>query len=424
MLTDRNATSASPRVFVARQPILDRTGRVFGYELLHRDSMVASAQRALADERATAHVLTDGLLAIGLDALTGGRRAFINVSRQFLLDGIPSVLPSGSVIFGLSADVEADGDIVEACRQLRRAGYGLSVDHFLLASGHTELLEVADFVRVSFLDAATTADRTRLLAVGVPSTASLIATKVESADRFQEAVTEGYQYFQGTFFGRPAVKEGRSVPSQQIAQLRLLHALNDPNRSVHQIAELIKPDPAMCYRVLRAVNSAYFALQTTVSSIPEALILLGRDTVKRWVSLWSLANLGGQASADLLSIATVRARCCEIIGDSTGRDDVASQSFLLGLCSMLDAILERPMSAVVAELPLPEAIKAALVGDDNRYRRLLDCAIAFERGEWDEAIELAEAAGANPDVLAGAYAAALRWARDLDRLAAESGSAA
>lgn len=307
---------------------------------------------------------------------------------------------------------------------LRADGYRLAIDHFLLATGAVDFVPLADFVRVSFIDAATTADRTRLLSARVPPAASLMATKVESAETFQEAVTEGYHYFQGSFFGRPVVKEGRSVPSQQIAQLRLLHALNDPNRSVHQIADLIKPDPAMCYRVLRAVNSARFALQTTVSSISEALVLLGRDTVKRWVSLWSLATLSGQANAELLAITTVRARCCELLGETLDREDAGAQAFLLGLCSMLDAILERPMSALVSELPLSESIRGALLGEDNGYRRLLDCVIAYERGDWDQAIELAEASGANANVLATAYSDAMRWAYELDRLSERSGSAA
>lgn len=417
------APAAAPRVFVARQPILDRSGRVFGYELLHRDTSSVTLQRAVADDRATAHVLADGLLAIGFDALTGGRHAFVNVSRQFLLDGIPAVLPPGAVVFSLGADIEGDASALEACRQLKQAGYSLAIDHFLLAAGNTDLLQLADFVRIDFMDAATTAARTKLLPSGVPAGASLVATKVESADRYQEAITEGYQYFQGAFFGRPAVKEGRTVPSQQLAQLRLLHALNNPNLSVHQLAELIKPDAAMCYRVLRAVNSAQFALQKEVSSISDALVLLGRDTVKRWVSLWSLAALGEKSSPMLLTTATVRARCCEQLGDSTGRDDAAAQGFLLGLCSMLDAILERPMPAIVAELPLPDPIRVALLGEDNRHRRLLGCAVAYERGEWDDAIELAEAAGVNPDVLAGTYSGALQWAHDLDQLA-RSGSAA
>lgn len=411
--------SSSPRVFVARQPILDRAGRVFGYELLHREPVLTD--RAVSDDRAAARVLTDGVLAIGFDALTGGRHAVINVGRQFLLDGVPPGLPAEAVIFGLGGDVEADGDVVTACRGLRDAGFGIAIDPFLIVAGHQDLLALATHVRIDFLEAPTTSDRGRLLASGLPTGASLMATHLQTADRFQEATTEGYHYFQGNFFGRPAIREGRTVPSHQISQLRLLRALNNPNLSVHQLAELIKPDPAMCYRVLRAVNSARFGLQTTVASIPEALVLLGRDTIKRWVSLWSLASLGDQAGGALLSTATLRGRFCELLAEESGKDE--GEGFLLGLCSMLDAILERPMEAIVADLPLAPAMKAALLGEDNIHSRVLRCAITYEHGEWDQAIELAEAAGIMPDTLAGIYTAALRWTTDLERLA-EAGSAA
>lgn len=418
-----NVTANAPRVFIARQPILDKSGRVFGYELLHRNSSVAGPEQSEADERATARVLTDGLLAIGFDALTGGRKALIHVNRQFLLDGVPAVLPPGSVTLGLAPDVVPDAAVIDACDGLRNAGYSLAIDHFTLEGGNDELLALVDYVRIDFSKASTTAARARLLPAGVPADIALVATKLDSAAQFQEALAEGYHYFQGTFFGQPVVKEGRSIPAHQITQLRLLQALNDPNLSVHQIADLIKPDPSMCYRVLRAVNSAQFALQKEVSSISEALVLLGRDTVKRWVSLWSLAALGDKTNPELLTTATVRARCCEQLGDSTGRDDVAAQGFLLGLCSMLDAILERPMPAIVAELPLPVPIRSALLGEDNKLRRLLGCALAYERGEWDEAIELAEAAGLNPTVLARMYASALQWAHELDRLSRNESAA-
>src|SRR5690606_9087476 len=204
-------------------------------ELLHRDSPSATLQRDVADERATARVLTDGLLAIGFDALTGGRRALLNVSRQFLIGGTPAVLPPGGVIFGVGADAEADSAVVEACRQLRQAGYSLAIDHSLLAAGGAEIVALADFVRVDFTEAATTSARTRLLA-GVRDGATLMATRIETGDLYQQALTEGYQYFQGAFLGQPVVKEGRSVPSHQVSQLRLLHALNNPNLSVHQLA--------------------------------------------------------------------------------------------------------------------------------------------------------------------------------------------
>ena len=210
------AATTSPRVFVARQPILDRSGRVFAYELLHRESTTGAGQAAVSDERATARMLTDGLLAIGFDALTGGSHAFINVSRQFLLDGVPAGLPPGTVVFCIGADVEADDEVVRACQGLHDVGFSLAIDPYLLVTAQPDLLHLASYLRVDFKQYATPADRMEQLRGGQVKGLALVATKVETAELYQQAVAEGYQYFQGHFFGRPAVKEGRSVPSHQI----------------------------------------------------------------------------------------------------------------------------------------------------------------------------------------------------------------
>jgi c-di-GMP-related signal transduction protein len=414
--------SSVSRVFIARQPILDRAGRVFGYELLHRapSAGAEAPARAGADDRATAHLLTDSLLTVGFEALTGGKHALISVSRHFLLHGIPDGLPPSSVTLVLGGDVEADSDIVAACRDLRRAGYGLALDSVALTTGHRDLLALATYVRINFREATTPVERRRLL-TGLPAGVQQMATHLDTAERFHEATTEGYAFFQGGFFGKVVVKEGRSVPTHQVAQLRLMRSLSNPNLSVHQLAELIKPDPAMCYRVLRAVNSARFARQTTVTSIPDALVQLGRDTVKRWVSLWAMASLGSGNQA-LMAAATVRGRFCELLTQQADDDD--TEGFLLGLCSMLDAILERPLDVIITDLPLTSSTKSALLGEDTRHGRILKCAIAYEQGDWDQAIELAEAAGLNPDGLTGTYSSALQWVRDLEQLTAEAGSAA
>ena len=203
------------------------------------------------------------------------------------------------------------------------------------------------------------------------------------------------------------------MPGHKLAHLRLLQALNDPDLSVHQLENLIKHDAALCYRILRTVNSAAFALQTTVHSIREALVLLGRDTVRRWASLWALAGLNESAHGELIVMSTTRARCCELLGAILGGEEAASEGFLVGMCSLLDAILGRPMEAILSDLPLADETRAALLGQDNPTRRLLDCAIAYERGEWDRCAEVSERAGIKLTNLPVAFAEALRWSREL-----------
>jgi EAL and modified HD-GYP domain-containing signal transduction protein len=150
-----------------------------------------------------------------------------------------------------------------------------------------------------------------------------------------------------------------------------------------------------------------------VHSIREALLLLGRDTVRRWASLWALADLGADAHAELVAMATVRARLCELVAVRTRGDEAASEAFLLGMCSLLDAVLGKPLSAIAEELPLSEETRAALRGEPVPARDILDCAVAYERGAWKDCQAIAARAGVNPLTLPAAYFEALRWSREL-----------
>ena len=268
------APATGAQVFVARLPILNRDRRVYGYELLFRASQNADPSGAALDFTA-ARVISDALLSIGLETLTDGRRAFVGVSRRLLLDGIPSVLPPERVVLELAADIEADTDVVAACKALRDAGYQIAVDDFVLTDWTADLVPLANFLKVDFM----TTDpegRKGIEKVRTNSSPVLIAKSIETMDLFDQAVREGYTYFQGFFFGRPIIAEGREVPGQQMANLRLLRALHVPDLSVYQLEELIKHDASLCYRILRTVNSAAYMLQVPVQSIRQALVLLGK----------------------------------------------------------------------------------------------------------------------------------------------------
>jgi c-di-GMP-related signal transduction protein len=410
----RRASPPGPQVFVARQPILDRARRVFAYELLFRPSVLAEHSGA-ADEYASARVITDAVLAFGLDTLTHGRPAFINITRRLLLDGLPAALPPKRVVVELLEDIEADEEVLAACRKLRSAGYSIALDDFVLNERTAALIPLADFIKVDFLAAPTPEARERIAATRERGSPALLAEKIETAEQFEEGVREGFTYFQGFFFGRPITQGARDIPGDRLGHFRLLRALNDPELTVVQLENLIKHDVALCYRVLRTVNSAGFAQRGSVDSIRQALVLLGIDTVRHWASLWVLAGLSEGAHPELIVMCTVRARCCELLARRSG--DGSSDGFLLGMCSLLDVILDRPMEAVVEQLPLSGATAAALRGEDNANRRILDCAIAYERGQWDRCLYLAGRAGLDPAGLPVAHQEALKWVQDFQRSA-------
>ena len=411
------AAGRDSHVLVARQPILDRQKSLYGYELLFRGSQTAAAADESGD-LATASVVAGALSSFSLDELTNGRRAFINITEQQLLSGLPVILPPSKVVLELLEHVEAHDEVIEACRALRRDGYMIALDDFTLNERTAGLIGVADIIKVDLLSTTEPDVRRLVAAARGPRRVKLLAEKIETVEQFSEATQEGFDYFQGYFFGRPVTSAVRKVPGHHLGYLQLLQALYNPATTLQEIENLIKHDPSLCLRVLRTVNSAGFAQYSEVDSIGRALFLLGRDTVCRWTALWILAGVGQSAHPELLVMSTVRARCCELLDAAIRGDEHGADGFLLGICSLLDAILESPMLDILSALPLSESTKAALSGQDTRERRLLDCVIAYERGNWDTCLARAAELGISADLLPPAHREALRWSRDLQLAAA------
>ncbi len=217
-------------------------------------------------------------------------------------------------------------------------------------------------------------------------------------------------FFQGYYFCRPRTISMQALSAVQIARMQLLAALYQPDASILDIEDLLKRDVSLSYRVLRCVNSAGFGLRREIGSIREGLVLLGLDQIRKWASLWALAGLN-RGPSELVTMTIVRARACEVLGQYLGHTDRGAGLFLLGLCSLLDALLQRPLEQVIADLPLSADIRAALLGHDNTARRVLDAVVAHEQGQWLEGAQQAATLGLGPDALAGAFLDALTWQR-------------
>jgi c-di-GMP-related signal transduction protein len=395
---------------VARQPIFDRTGRrVHGYELLYRATPQDTACETSTD-CAAARTVTDAMLALGLDVLTSGRPAFLNLTRTMLLGEIDALLPPASTVLELREDIAADDEVIEACRRLRHRRFALALDDFEPGGAAEGLIPHVQFVKVDVRrtrppERGATARR---LGKGV----TLVAEKVESHEEFDATRDEGYTLFQGSFFCMPRTIARRALPASRLVYLQLLTKLNQPDIGVGDLEDIIKRDVSLSYRVLRSVNSARFGIGRPIESVRQAIVLLGVGQIRAWASVWSIAGLADQESQEIGAMSLIRARCCEWLGEQL-HDGEPGSLFLLGLCSLLDVMLDTPMTAALAELPLAPRIRAALVGRPNDARALLDITVAFESGRWADARKLAEAQRLDPDLLPAAYAEALRWAREL-----------
>lgn len=399
-------------VTVARQPILDTTSQIFGYELLYRGPQEASS--AGADDLTRARVLSDAVLGVGLDALTSGLRAFVNLSHHLLLDGAGSLLPPDKTVLQLHNEMPVDPAVIETCQRMQAEGYALALDGFR-PNGPTEaLLPYVQFVKVDTQKVST--GEMRMTAMRLrPRPIKLIAEGVETAQTAEMARACGYHYFQGFYFCKPTTFARSPLPARRLAYMNLLTAINRPNLSLEEVENLVKHDVSLSYRVLRSVNSAAFGLQQEVTSIRRALVLLGVHQIRKWASVWTLAGLSDGGTPEAVSVALVRARCCEMIGEQTRNPD-AGAFFLLGLCSLLDVILQRPMVDALADMPLPAPVRDAILGKNNQARVVLDTITAYEQGLWDPASTGAATLGLDADALPLIYADALCWARELSRL--------
>jgi EAL and modified HD-GYP domain-containing signal transduction protein len=400
----------SQSLHVARQPILDERGRVFGYELLYRHAPGDTTCTADGD-LASARVLTGAVLDIGLETLTCGRQAFLNVTRPLLLGQIDTLLPPDGVVLELLESVEIDQEVIDVCRDLQSRGYRLALDDFVPGSDAETLLPHVAFVKVDVLTTPPDAVRTlaaRLTDAGV----RLLAEKVESRDVFECTRSAGYSLFQGFYFCRPVIQSGAALPSQQLAYLRLLAALSKPDLKTAEVERLVKQDVSLSLRVLRSVNSAAYAIRTEIRSIGQALLLLGIDPIRKWTTVWCLAGLSAGATPELATLALLRARACELVGNDMSSDE-SSELFLVGLFSLLDVMVSRGMAEAIEGLPLSAAASAALQGETNALRSVLDAVMAYERGEWEQSASLAASCGLKPSALPDAYTGALRWAQDV-----------
>jgi len=403
-------------LYVARQPILEPDGQVFGYELLYRAD-ADELEGVPSKDLAAARVLSDAVLNVGLDTLTGGRPAFINLSRSLLLGEVARLLPSAAVVFELHDLVTVDALVVETCRRLSEDGYALALCDFVPGCDAEALLPYATFVKVDVLTTPAPMQR-ELLKYLAPSRVKLVAESVETAEIFEASKAAGYSFFQGHYFCLPKMCSAAAVRSRHVAYMQLLAALNRPGLGLSEVEDLIKHDVSLSYRVLRCINSAAFGVRREIHSIREALLLMGLAPIKSWASVWCMAGLNTGGTSELVTVALVRARCCEILGEQLEAEE-AQELFLIGLCSLLDAMLGKPLEDAIADLPLSPGARDAVLGmRRSPARSVLNAVIAYERGAWELSADELKAAGLAGNLVAEAYTGALSWARELTQATA------
>ena len=394
---------ADTNAILARQPIYDRKLRVYGYELLYR----ANARQAAVfdDNRASSQVVIHSMMDAGIDNVVGKYRAFINMNRTLFVEGLYEFLPSDRMVLEVLEHVPRDEELIESVHRASRAGYRIALDDFTFHAGEDPLLDVADIVKVEIpaLTATEIADHGQRLR---ERKVKLLAEKVEDYDTYDLCRNSGYDLFQGFFFCRPRTIAVQRTPVDRSTLLRILARVYDSEASIEEIEALIQRDASLTYRLLRYVNSAIYAPTVPIDSLQHAIVFLGMTQVQAAVVLLLLSGIDDKPR-ELMTTAAVRARMCQLVGESLlGRD--APPFFLVGLLSALDAFLDRPLPELIQELPIGNEVASAVLRRSGIYGEALKVVLDWERGVWqpEETSTLAL------EEVQQHYWDAIRWAAD------------
>lgn len=366
-------------IFVGRQPIYDEKLDVYAYELLFRAGAGQNSADFYDGDTATSQVVVNTFVDIGLEQIVGNRPAFFNMTRNYLLDDNPLPFSGEQLVLEVLEDVEVDEDLVCAVRRLSKKGYTIALDDFIFHDSLRSLVEVADIVKIDIM--ALSKDElvehvTRLRRYAV----KLLAEKVETQEEYELCKSLGFDYYQGYFFCKPKIVKGQRIPSNKLAVLRVLAKLNESEVGGDELEKEITQDVSLSYRLLKTVNSAFYALPRKVDSIRQAVVYIGHQATKNLATLLSLAGIEDKPS-ELMTTAMIRAKFCEKLANAA-RMPNAEAYFTVGLFSALDALMDAPMEELLKELPLNEDIVTALLCREGQPGEALSCVLAYERGDW------------------------------------------
>jgi len=368
-------------IYIGRQPIFNRKMDLIAYELLYRANGVQNAAGVIDHDHATTQVVINAFLEFGLEELVGKKLAFINLPRSFIVRDKPLPFAKDQVVLEILEDIEVNEDFLNAVRKLRTEGYTIALDDFIYHPDLQALVKLSKIVKLDFTALSREQIQAHVTALREHNV-KLLAEKIETHEDFEFAKDLDFDYFQGYFLCRPHIVSGRSLPSNRLAILRLLCELLDPNKQIAELADLVRQDVALSFKLLRSLNSPFYALPKRIDSIQHAIVYLGIQQIKRWVSLIVLANIDDKPS-QLMVVALTRGKMCELIGEATGESNKEGL-FTIGLFSLLDALLDIKLENILVELPLAPEVKAAILNYAGSMGHILHTVLAYEQNRWDE----------------------------------------
>ncbi|MBU0994360.1 MAG: HDOD domain-containing protein [Proteobacteria bacterium] len=394
--------------FIARQPIFNEKKQLFAYELLFRDGL-SNFMPDIEGDVATSKLLSSTYFTIGIDKITNGKRAFINFTENLLVDEFPLLFPKETTVIEILEDVNPNENVIRVSQKFSANGYLLALDDFVFHPDLKPLIALADIIKIDFRQ--TPPDEIeRYISEGHLQGAKLLAEKVETYEEFNLALELGFEYYQGYFFSKPEIIKGSDISSSQFRLLEIVASVNKPDFEFDTVEKLVQSDLSISYKLLRCINSVFFKRKGEITSIRQALVYLGQNEIRRFVSLIALSSVTTVKPTELIRSCCIRARFCELLSSVSECAEPADELFTIGLFSNIDAVLDQPMADIMAKLPLSPKIVSTLTKGRNELSKYLSLSKCYEIGDWQSVRNLAAELCIAEENIPPIYLKACEWA--------------
>ncbi len=391
-------------VFIGRQPILDKSGRIVAYELLYRSGS-KNEFLDIDSEKATSYLINHLFTSFGLSEVSNNRPVFINFGKNMLLSGLPQFDPK-AVVIELLEGLKIDEGLINACRNLHRNGFKIALDDFILEEGILPLVKISSIIKIDWLRDSIEKIRELLKALKGYHGA-LLAEKIETHEQFEISKEMGFSLFQGYFFARPKILKKKGLSSNELTKMKLLRLFKRDEWDIKEIAKILKSDVSIVGKLLNLINSAKFSLQRNVATIEEAIIIIGISELKKWLTIILFSETSSNIHyREILDIAILRACFCEEITKLVNIN-LKDRAYLTGLVSFFHILLERELKRLISDLPLEDSIKEAVLYERGILGKIFSLSKAYERFDTNRVSSLSKDLGISRKDLATCYVKAV-----------------
>lgn len=398
-------------IFIARQGIYNREENVVAYELLYRNSLKNNFSESVQDEEATYKVI-ENISSFGLDILTDNKLAFVNFPEKLIKKNIATLLPKERVVIEVLESVNPSEDVIKQLIYLKELGYYIALDDVVDVKDIISFIGVIDIVKIDFI-LSSKESRKRIAQVCKKFKIRMLAEKIETLEDLEEAKGLGYDYFQGYYYSKPAIFLGKDIAIKNTSIFTLLVELIREEYDIDKVEYIMKTDIALTYKFLRFINSSYFSFLQEIKSLKQAILLIGREELRKWLSILSVVEISSGKSDEYAKNIVIRAKFCEAIAATICYDDLSS-AFMVGLFSNLNLMIEKDIYYVVENLPVNMEIKKALIGEKNILREILELALAYEVLDNKKIEEKCTNLKIDDGILFDIYYNAIQWSKNIE----------